>query len=625
MREAHFWLDANFFIPASRDREKTLILRDLLKRVSDQEKYALYTTDLVADEVPYMFSQIKTYLHLQETDQKDPQFQKFIRRTSRFTGKSKKDKLPADQSLGFYAYKDSKPSKDKDAPKDINTYIVTDDEGFHRIKNESALIYFNHLEVWEPTEFLKRLSEILGDSSLIEEVKDLISYYFNYFAKYLLENQRGIERLIKSVLVYSEPLQLALEDHIESQDTNHLKILEILRDFLNEDTIAQSQSQKIEFLLPFFEPLKRVLNIQQRRILGKEKKKATDMQQEWISRQPLIKFLYLLSPKLERVLMENTHPLSDSIKGEILRMFERSIAKVRVNETVLAIREGDFQRAFYHFRNLLESRSDITGIRGERLRLIYGIILFSQGDIDFLNLLVQNQYFTEESLAFKTFFAVTQILKSEITTEKINQLDDDILKILFRISTITGQDEKGHAHSLMIQNALFQIDKGRIMNLEWWEDFLRTHLITLRMASSDIGEDKMRVFEEFLDGKMLKDNTHNQMDRSILLETFTPIQKAPELYSSPLYISERRDDNDYIKYICWMNTLRSFVVLEIPKEDHRELKMKKNLKMLKISRGRIRTKHFSIGAPFRSTARIRIQTDGEAQFKKWYYSDFIGA
>ncbi len=579
---ADFWFDANFFIPAQGDKNFLTTLKELVRAANlKKDKYILKTTKHITKEIQGFLDIIHLYFITIIVDD-TPEFRNFQKQTIYAIGRSKALGEPADCSLAYQASLST-----------TRCFVVSNDDGFQDIKKDLPLLIKN-VEVIEPTEFFKMVMLEIEDESLKKKIQALIIHYADYFIRYRLEHKwkypRPISRILESLLVFSTaPPEILAELEEEPEKEQKIPLSDKDRTLLDK-LLANQSLNSIELLRlkpvqEIFKPFADYYNS-----LNKNTHKM------------LTKALYLKFPeillKLRQAEPETNEDILNSSsalkKIAILKMFE-----IRIKETISYFKECDFNEAFFHFRTLLESdwNINLSAEKKSILKFLYGIFLLNVQDFEFFSYIFEVGYW-KEFTSLNQIFSFLIGLRTEKTAMDVNTLPIQDLQLIYNLGLYFCNTN--NPLGLRIFKALFELNADTLKSLEWHLDFLKCHLLELRIRQEQISDTAEQKFLGFLSPDSFKDHTRAPFDSSSEVKEFTPVESTKLLFSQPFYFAQESAPlNGYRELYCWNDYIRSIVILLVPEKLWVPYA---NLKTIAIKSGNIKTK----GVPREKKQKARI-------------------
>ncbi|MHA1657953.1 MAG: type II toxin-antitoxin system VapC family toxin, partial [Promethearchaeota archaeon] len=236
-----FYFDANFFIPAGKFKHHYITLKRIINVI--RNKYKLKITSLVRKEIRHFDDIIKLYFETERVED-TADFRQFCNASEFAIGKSKKEREHADASLAYSA-----------AHETSNTYIVSNDEGFIRLKNRKPDLLKN-VEIIEPTDFMKVVMFEVDDNDFKDEIKALIILYAEHFITYLLEDKRSIGRILESLLTNKEEPMPKVSSLIGVSGTHQLSKEDeiIFENYILNKKLEPSDKKRFKVILDLFKP-----------------------------------------------------------------------------------------------------------------------------------------------------------------------------------------------------------------------------------------------------------------------------------------------------------------------------------------------------------------------------------
>lgn len=582
-----YWLDANFFIPAEKFHHYLTTFNDVIAFIGRKKKeYSLKITKRVSNEVKRFSNLIHIYFKT-VTIENSQEFRDYCKETRFAIGYSKEKKEPADNSLAFAAL-----TSENDA------FIVTNDEGFLKIKRKKPNLLKN-VEIIEPTDFLKKIMLEVEDDDFKERIRFLIIHYSEHFITFRLKNQRSITRILESLLVVGTittlvPISTKIgtpQKGLPKRDMNALER------FISNQTLTDQEKNRLKPIASVFEPFADYY-----KSVGINPQNAHNN---------LTGFLYLKFPELLLNLRQLALMEKKDGEKEILnytytleRFMLKKMFSIRIKETIQYYNECDFKKAFLHFKPLLESDWQSLKLSSEKksvLKFLYGIFLLNVEDLEFLEYLITNDFWEEFKnidQIFKILFNIVKGIDSEI-----QNLTDSRIQLFYNLGLYYANS--GSPFGFNIFNAIFQLDRRGLENLEWYKDFLKRYLLEIRINQKEISEAMKIKFLKFFPTS-LDDNTNSTFDRNYELKEFTPIDDTPTFYRQVLYFITMKELDHFIEAYCWNDMIRSIVLLQIPRKLCPRLK---NVKTLQIKSGNIKTKKILPMDKKKKKARIIIELD----------------
>jgi len=563
-----FWIDSNFFIVAREARQIPLLKR-LFAQLRATHQFCM--TKRIRDEVFFFNETIELYFKVISVDN-SPEFRNFCSTVRYCLGNSKRDNEPADQSLAYGA-----------AQSDNDNFLVTNDEGFKKAKKIKQR-FMNNVRVIEPMEFLELVIPGLSDKNLIRELEKLIIYYADHFIKHRLKDQRPIESILENLLLYS-----TIKESLVSIQTLPDSLRILLKRFIANEILTSQEENSIVLIKRFLLPFVPVYS-------------ANDAQK----RSLLTKSLYIQIPAL---LSEFREEAKDSQK-EIFKyhqgieeLIERELLRIRLEETVHYLKDCLFDEAYIHFIPLLETNwsFSIKPRTLHDLKFLYGIFQLYFDNSKLIAQSIENGFWEQQTEIKQIFELFLQIKQGNIS-DIINVVGDDDLTIVYNLGLFFSNT--GNLFGLQIFDTLFHLSNERLKAFPWHLDFLKRYSLELKINQKEINEQIELKFLEFLDKRDLEDNTNKKLDRNSELPEFTPLEVAPFFYKQDFFLIRSNEDGDKCEAYCWNDSIRSIIIISIPKNLCSNFK---NVRIIKLIGGNIKTKRISMQN--KKNARIIIELD----------------
>ena len=572
-----YWFDANFFIPSQSSPDYESTFKQIISIIGTQRsKYTLRITNLISKEIHGFESLIHALFKVTHVP-KDQDFQDFCKKMNRFISPSKRLEEQADASLIKAALQLEK-----------KCIIVSSDEGFMRVKHHHRELMKN-IKVIEPTAFLKHVLLYTEDENFRKKIKQLILHYAEYFIKYLMGYNRPIERILESLLILDIQAPITQELLPELQDYNTLteEDEKIIKNFLEDKTLTSSEQKRILPIKEIFAPLKQFYMS-----LGEENHKIIT-RTLYVSLSDLLYDVRQLSER-EGEISQYKFALEYFLKAEVFN--------IHIQETIHFFKDCNLDEAFYHFRSLIESdwslmlSEEMIGV----LKFLYGVFLLNVRDFEFFNYLFKGSFWKSYSHINLIFHILSEIKEGKLAD--LSNLTDSDLFFIYNIGQYycNTRNELGH----LIFNVIFSLEEQKLKNLAWHEEFLYRYVRDLRVNQIDISDKIQNKILNFLPEKSLENNTNIKFDTTLSIQDFLPIENANALYQQPFYMVHMEESENIYEVLCWNEPIKSFVLLEIPRELNINLK---NANSLKIKSGNIKTKNVPIRK--KKVARIVILLD----------------
>lgn len=572
-----YWFDANFFIPSQSSPDYESTFKQIISILGTQRsKYTLRITKLISKEIHGLESLIHALFKVTNVP-KDKDFQDFCKKMDRFISPSKGLEEPADASLIYAALQLEK-----------NCVIVSSDEGFMRVKRNNRELMKN-IKLIEPTSFLKHVLLYNEDENFKKKIKQLILHYAEYFIKYLMNYNRPIERILESLLILDIQAPIIKELLPENQKYDSLteEDEKIIKNFLEEKTLTSSEQERVLPIKEILYPLKHFYMS-----LGKDNHK-TITRTLYVSLSDLLYEIRQLSER-EGEISQYKSALEYFLRSEVFN--------IHIQETIHFFKDCYFDEAFYHFRSLIESdwnlmlSEEIIGI----LKFLYGVFLLNVRDFEFFNYLFKGGFWKSYSHINSIFHILSEIKEGKLPD--LSNLTDSDLFFIYNLGQYycNTRNELGH----LIFNVIFSLKEEKLKILTWHEEFLYRYVRDLRVNQIDINDEIQNKILHFLPEKCLENNTNINFDTTLTLHDFLPIENANSLYKQPFYMAHMEENDKTYEVLCWNETIKSFVLLEIPRELNINLK---NANSLKIKSGNIKTKNVPMKK--KKIARVVILLD----------------
>lgn len=566
-----FWFDSNFFIVANETR-KVPILRKLFIQL--RTKHSFNITNRIRNEV-FFFNELLRLVFKVTNIELSQEFSSFCTKVKFCLKNSKNLDEPADQSLAYAA-----------GLSDNQCYIVTNDEGFKRAKKNLSR-FMEKVEIIEPMEFIQRIISEINDRKFQNELEDLILIYANHFIKHRLKdptNPRPIEDILQNLLYYTTISATKVVISTLPED-----LYSVLRKVMANQVLNPQEEQKIELVKKYFLPFA-LLN-------------ASESEDERNLRTNL---LYVEIPELLVDLKQLNEENSEEIFKFSLGMeelIERELVRIRIEETIHYLQDCNFDEAYLHFIPLIESNwcFSLDTRTKEDLKLLYGIFQLHFGKFNYLSELLKTNLWGEYS-GIKQIFELLLDIKDGSDSMKIESSLDEEITMIYNLGLFFSNS--GNSFGLQLFNALIELSNERIKTFNWYQEFLKRYILELKVSRQEINPLLREKLLYFIPKKELEDNTSMNFDRQFELKNFTSINLTPILYKQPFFYIRSVDFNEFWKVYCWNDSIRSIIILLIPKILRSNFK---NIRTISIIEGKIRTKKPILKE--KKNARIIIEID----------------
>lgn len=563
-----FWIDSNFFI-AAKETNQIPLLKRLFAQLRNTHQF--FITKRIRNEVFFFNDAIRLYFKTITVDNTS-EFRNFCFSVRYCLGNSKGKDEPADQSLAFAA-----------AQSDNENYVVTNDEGFQKAK-EIKKGFMSNVQVIEPMEFLELVIPELSDANLISELEKLIIDFADHFIKHRLRDQRPIERILENLLLYS-----TTKDPLTSIKTLPDELRILLQRFISNEILTPQEENKIKLVEKYLMPFVAVYS-------------SDDVHEKSL----LIKTLYIQIPRLLSEFKDDATTSQEEIfkyhKG-IEELIERELFRLRISETVYNLEECLFDEAYIHFIPLLETNWSFTPKPRalHDLKLLYGIFQLYFDNSKLIVQLIENGFWDQQSEIKQIFELFLQIKEGNIS-EMINEIGEEDLTIVYNLGLFFCNT--GNNFGVKIFDALFQIPYEVLEDFPWHLDYLKRYSLELKINQKKITEPMKLKFLKYLDKKDLEDNTRKKLDRNSELSEPTPLEEAPFFYKQDFFLIRSIEDDDKCEAYCWNDSIRSIIIISIPKNLCSNFK---NVRIIKLISGMIKTKRISMQN--KKNARIIIELE----------------
>ncbi|MGV9200693.1 MAG: hypothetical protein ACOC4M_17935, partial [Promethearchaeia archaeon] len=455
---------ANIFFPTKDFPHYERTIENVIEFVHDSENYTLKTTKRAMYEYWRFSKLVRKNFEVVDVENSE-EFRRFCNETQ-FAVTDNKNDEPTDASIAYAAIKEGKPVS-----------IVSNDQGFSRMKRAKSQL-MRHIEIVEPTKFLKDVLYQIQEKQFEENLKYLIVRYAEHYIENLMKTERSIERVVESLLYLgSKPTAMtssSVQSSKESKEKNQaeekepftVEHQEILEGYINGNPLSRDN-------LEYIQPITEILIPFRNYFTGKEKKQDFQTRLLYIRFPDLLNELRTLRAEVvekpESSRKEGNNSILIHHSQAIETFLIEKLFRIRIEETLRFLKDCYFEEAFFHFRALIESdwnfemSLEIKSI----LKLLYGIFLLNIHDFEFFGFLVKENFW-KQFPSVKNLFDNFLSIKEENKLKNPEGLGENDLKLIYNLGCYYCNTEKTQTQDsfgLQIFKALFRVKKEILSKL----------------------------------------------------------------------------------------------------------------------------------------------------------------